>query len=39
MAEIVFKDESFVIIGACFEVYNELKVEHAARVLKNYDAV
>ncbi len=24
MAEIVFKDESFAIIGACFEVYNEM---------------
>ncbi len=24
MAEIVFRDESFAIIGACFEVYNEM---------------
>ena len=24
MAEIVFKEESFQIIGACFEVYNEM---------------
>lgn len=24
MAEIVFKDESFAIIGACFEFYNEM---------------
>ncbi len=24
MAEIVFREESFAIIGACFEVYNEM---------------
>lgn len=24
MAEILYKDESYAIIGACFEVYNEL---------------
>ena len=24
MAEIIFKDESFQIVGACFEVYNEM---------------
>ncbi len=24
MAEILFKDESYKIVGACFEVYNEL---------------
>jgi GxxExxY protein len=24
MAEIVYKDESYAIIGACFEVYNEM---------------
>ncbi len=23
MAEIVFKDESYQVMGACFEVYNE----------------
>ncbi len=24
MADLIFKDESFKIMGACFEVYNEL---------------
>ena len=24
MTEIVYKDESYAIIGACFEVYNEM---------------
>jgi len=24
MAEIIFKDESYQIVGACFEVYNEM---------------
>ena len=24
MAEIVYKDESYTIVGACFEVYNEM---------------
>jgi hypothetical protein len=24
MAELIYKDESFKIMGACFEVYNEL---------------
>jgi hypothetical protein len=25
MASILFKEESYAIVGACFEVYNELK--------------
>jgi hypothetical protein len=24
MAEIIYKDESYRIVGACFEVYNEM---------------
>ena len=24
MAELLFKDESYAIVGACFEVYNEM---------------
>jgi hypothetical protein len=24
MAEIIYKDESFQIVGACFEVYNDM---------------
>ena len=28
MAEIVYKDESYAIIGACFEVHNYLKATH-----------
>ena len=24
MADLIYKDESFKIVGACFEVYNEL---------------
>ncbi|GMQ80425.1 MAG: hypothetical protein BMS9Abin04_413 [Planctomycetia bacterium] len=27
-SEIVYKDESYAIIGACFEVYNYLKATH-----------
>ncbi len=33
MTEIVYKDESYAIIGACFEVYNEMGTGGVARQL------
>ena len=34
MTEIVYKDESYAIIGACFEVYNEMGTGGVARQLR-----
>ena len=36
MVELIYKDESYKIVGACMEVHNELGKGHSENIYKDY---